>query len=245
MLRPSALQEEDGSLVARADQLLERRERNKEPRALAVLDDARNAPVVVEDAIGLASSDVLRFCGHVVHQEVVRPFYVLALEKHEAAGDFAKALLVDSIDEFNAGSIELKEHWGDILNVFQFFQLVSDLDGHRRSAEGQKHGRRGRLQHDVGADAFNALGRLCQQAGRQPHDYHHQRYFHRNRQHRDQRPQRAVEQIAEDEFAHHGFLSSASSPTRTSSAPAGCSSLKRSAGISSFSASFVTRKSKR
>src|SRR6266404_4277489 len=56
----------------------------------------------------------------------------------------------------------------------------------------------------------------------------------------DQRTQRAVDQVADDQLAHHGCLLSVASLTRTSSAPAGCSIWKRSAGISSFKLIFVT-----
>src|SRR6266699_3737655 len=47
----------------------------------------------------------------------------------------------------------------------------------------------------------------------------------------------------EDQLTHHGCLLSVAWPTGTNSVPAGCSSLNRSLGISSFMLTFVTCKS--
>src|ERR1700687_479215 len=137
----------------------------------------------------------------------------------------------------------MEEHGSHRFNVLQFRKLVADLYGHGGAAKGEQERRGWRLQHDVSPDAFNALGRLGQQAAGQANDQDDERNFHCNSHGANQRAQRAVQQIAEYELTHQGCLFSVASPTRTNSAPAGCSSLNRSAGISSFKMTLVTCKS--
>src|SRR5713226_3692002 len=126
-----------------------------------------------------------------------------------------KAFLINSVDDFHARGVELEKHRGHGLYILQFGKLFANLDGHRRASKGEQE-RRGRwLQHDIRTDAFNSPRRFGQQAAGQPDDQH----------------------------THHGCLFSVASPTGTNSDSAGCSSLNRSAEISSFMMTLVTRKS--
>ncbi len=129
------------------------------------------------------------------------------------------------------------------MDVLHFGEFITDFYGHRRAAKSQKVRSIRRLQHDVGPDAFDAFGRFGQQTAGQPDDEDDQGNLDGDSHRANQRAQRTVKQIAGDQFTHHGFLFSVGSPTGTSSEPAGCSSLNRSAGISSFIVTFVTCKS--
>ncbi len=50
-----------------------------------MLDDSRNMPIVIEDTVGFASLYLFRFCGNVVHKNIVRPFQVVALKEYKTA----------------------------------------------------------------------------------------------------------------------------------------------------------------
>src|SRR6202030_4477186 len=240
---PRALHKEEGGLVPRAHQFLERSKRHKKARALPVLHDSCDMPIVIEDPVRLSRLYFLCFRRNVVHKNVVGTFHIVSQKKHKSARDGSKALLINSVNDFYARCVELKKHGGDGLDVFQFCKLVPDFDGHGGAAKGEKDRRGWWLQHDVRPDAFNAPGRLGQQAAGQANDQDDERNFHGNSHGANQRAQGAVQQIAEDQLTHHGCLFSVTSPTRTNSAPAGGSSLNRSAGISSFKMTLVTCKS--
>ncbi len=100
----------------------------------------------------------------------------------------------------------------------------------------------GRLQHDVRADAFNALRGLLQHAAGEADDQDDERDFHSHGDDADDRADRAVQDIVYNQLADHrsglGCALEDSSPTRTRSVPAGCASSNRSGEIVSFSVSF-------
>ena len=202
-------------------------------------------PVVVQHIVGVSDFQVFGFGGPVVHQQVVRAFHVVTRNEDKSAGDGAETVLVDAPNRFHrAAGVELKQCGRDIAHVFQFGNFFANLRGHWRAAKIDDDGGCRRLQHNVRADAFDSLRRFGQQAAGQADDKDYKSNFDGNAHRPDERAHRAVQQVAENEFAHHGLVSvglfSGVSPTRTNSAPAGCSSLKRSAGISSFTAIFVT-----
>src|SRR5213082_836313 len=130
--------------------------------------------------------------------------------------------------------------------IINFADSFTDFYRHGRAAEIDNDGGGGRLEHDVGPDAFDSLGGFGEQAAGQANDEDHQGNLHGDAHRADERAHRAVQEVAKDAFAHHwGLLSvaglaSAVSPTWTNSDPAGCSSLKRSAGISSLTVIFAT-----
>src|SRR5882757_4150970 len=208
-----------------------------------MLDDSRNMPIVIKDPVRLFRLYVFRFRGNVIHQNVVGAFDIVSLKKHKSAGDGPEALLLNSINDFDAGGIELEKHRSHGLDVLQFRELITNFDRHRRAAKGEKKRSGRRLRHDVRSNAFNAPSRLGQQAAGEPDDQDHQGNLYCDSHCSDKSAQRAVKEIADDQLTHHGCLFSLASPTRTNSAPAGGSSLKRSAGISSFMMTFVTCKS--
>src|SRR5258708_5526507 len=141
--------------------------------------------------------------------------------------------------------MELQQRWGNGLQIFELRELVADLDGHGRAAEAEKNRGGGRLDHDVRADSLNALGSLREKTGSEADNQHDKGDFYGDGHHANHGAQGAMEQVAHDEFAHHCGFSPAVSTTRTSSVPAGCSSLKRSAGRFSFRVSLMISKSKR
>src|SRR5439155_564828 len=101
------------------------------------------------------------------------------------------------------------------------------------------------LDHNVRADSLNALGGFGEKTGCEADDEHNQGDFDGDSDYANHSTERAVQQIADDQFAHHRGFSSGVSATRTSSLPGGCSSLKRSGGKSSFSVSLMICKSRR
>src|SRR5208337_3935744 len=105
---------------------------------------------------------------------------------------------------------------GDRLDESEFGDFVRDLDGHGGAAEADEDLRGGRLNHDVRANALDALGGFAEDAGGEADDDDDQHHFHGNRHHADERTHRPVKQVAHHEMAHHGFLSSAAPPDRKS-----------------------------
>ncbi len=163
-------------------------------------------------------------------------------EENETSGNVAETLRVDSVNDIHAaGRAELQQDRGHRLHVFHCAKLVGDFDGHGRAAERQKNGRGRRLKHNVRANALDALGRLLQQAAGQPHDQDDQRDLHANRYYADDRADRAVQHVIDNQLADHGLGTGVSSPTCSSSVPAGCASSKRSGEIGSLSVSFRMR----
>ena len=236
----------------RAHKILKSRDGNKNARAFAVFDDSRDVPVVVEQVVSIANLQVLRARGPVIHQNVVGGLHVAAGEKNKSAGNFAEGIAVDAINNFHAaGGIELQESGCDGLHVFEILELVADLDGHGRAAEAEEDGRRGRLQHDVRSDAFDALCGFREQPGCEADNQNNQRHFDGDGDDTDQGPSGPVQQIAENQFTHHGCESlagcfaSAVVLTRTSSEFSGCASWKRSALKLMFKSIFETCRSRR
>ena len=135
-----------------------------------MLDDSRDAPIVIEDAVSLPRLYVFHFRRNVVHQNVVGSFQVVSLKEHKSAGDGSKTLLFNSVNDFDARRIKLEKHGSNGLDVLQFRKPVADFDGHGRAAKGEQERRGWRLQHDVRSNAFNAPGRLSQQPAGQPDD---------------------------------------------------------------------------
>src|SRR5271157_761123 len=241
-----ALYEEDGGLIVGADKILQGGEGDEQARALAVLNDSRNVPFVIEEIISVANLHMLGLGLPIVHQNVVGVLQIMALQEDKAAGDVAERLGIDAPDGFHAARrVELQESRGDSLNVFEFRQSIRDFDGHGRAAEGDEHLCGWRLHHDVRANTLDALGGFLKNAGGEANDEDDQSHLHGNRHHADQRAHRPVKQVPQDELSHHGFLSSAASPRCTISSPGGGSSLKRSASSGSFRLIFSTLISRR
>src|ERR1700687_2228259 len=189
---------------------------------------------------------MLGFGCPVVDQQIVRAFHVVTLQEDEAPGYGAKTFGVDAVNHFDAaGGVELQERGSNGLHISHLGELVANLDGHGRAAETEKNGGGGRLQHDVRADSFDALGGFREKARSEADDQHNKGNFDGDGHHADKGAQRAMQQIAHDELAHHRGFSSAASPTRTRSLPGGCSSLKRSSGSSSFRESLMISMSRR
>ncbi len=229
-----------------ADQILQRGERHKQTRTLAMFDDGHHVPVVIQEIVGVADFQFLGFGGPVIHEQVVRAFHVVTLQENKSSGHSPKTFRIDAVNHFDAaGGVELQKRGSDGLHVFHLRELVANLDGHGRAAEAQENGGGRRLQHDVRANPFDTFCGFGKQAGGEANDQHHKGNFDSHGHDADHGSQGAVQQIADDEFAHHRGFSSVFSPTRTSSVPSGCSSLKRSGGRSSFSVTFVIWRSRR
>src|ERR1700740_3848951 len=103
-----------------------------------MVDDSRNMPIVIEDAVTLSQLYLFRLRGNIVNQNIIRPFQIVSLKENESARDGSKAFLVDPVDELHARCVELEKHGGNGLHIFQFRKLVADFDRHRRRAESQK-----------------------------------------------------------------------------------------------------------
>src|SRR4029077_16034758 len=178
------------------------------------------------DGIRVAHFYVFGFGLPVIDEDVVGIFEVAALEEGEAARDGAETVWVDAVNHFDAAAgIELQEGGSNGLDVFLFGEARADFDGHGRATEAEKD-RCGRgLDHDVRSDTLNALGGLLEQAGSEANDKHHKGDFDGDGHHADHGPQRAMQQVADDQFAHHygrsPGLASVAAPTCTSSLPAG------------------------
>src|SRR6266849_7313914 len=211
-----------------------------------MFDDGNHMPVMIQQIIGVANFQVLGFGGPVIYKQVVRAFHVVTLQENKPSGDGAKTFRVDAVNYFDSASgVELQKRRRNGVHVFHLRELVANLDGHGRTAEAHKNGGSRRLQHDVRANPFDTFGGFGEQAGSEANDQHDQGNFDSYGHDADHGAQGAVQQIADHEFAHHRGFSSVSSPTRTSSLPGGCSSLKRSGGRSSFSVSLVICRSRR
>src|SRR5882762_476978 len=173
-------------------------------------------------------------------------------DEDKTAGDRSKAFLVDSIDHFQTtGRVVLQQRGCDVLDVFQLLNFVADFDRHGGSAQAQDKSRAGRLQHDVGANAFDALGRFGEDSGSEADDENDQGDFDGDGDDADQSANRPMQEVAENQFAHHGWgslagcLESAAAVTRTNSELAGCASWNRSAGNSALNSIFMTCRSRR
>ena len=152
-----AFQKKDAGLVPGAHQFLERSERHKKTRALPMLDDSRNMPIVLENSIRLSRLYLFHLRCNVVHKNVVRTFKIVPLKEYKSAGDGPKAFRINSINDFHARSVELEKHGGHGLDVLHFGEFIADFYGHRRAAKRQKVRSIRRLQHDICPDAFNAF----------------------------------------------------------------------------------------
>src|SRR5258706_4503727 len=216
-----------------------------------MINDVYHMPVVIQEIVRVANLEIFSFRRAVVDKQIIRTFHVAAFQKDEASGNGSTAFRVDAVDDFHAaGGIELQQRRGYGLHIFELRELVADLDGLGRAAEAEKNRGGGRLDHDVRVDSLNALGSLREKTGSEADNQHDKGDFYGDGHHANHGAQGAMEQVAHDEFAHHcgfspGGFSSAVSTTRTSSVPAGCSSLKRSAGRFSFRVSLMISKSKR
>ncbi len=130
-----------------------------------MLHNPRDVKIMIEKAESSSHLGVLGFGCPIVHQNVVGAGHVVPFEKNEPARDVMKTPRVNPIDHVHSSRrTELQQDGSHCLHVFHFAQLVADFDRHGRAAERQKNGRRGRLQHNIRADALDALGRLLQQA---------------------------------------------------------------------------------
>src|ERR1700730_17212978 len=198
--------------------------------------------IMIEQAEGCSHLDVLRFGGPIVHQNIVRPRHIVPFEKDKPARNITETLLVDTINYvYAARRAELQQHGGNGLHIFHLAKLVANLDGHGGAAERQENGRGRWLEHDVRAYAFDALGRLLQQAASEPNDQDHERHLDAHSDHAHNRSDRTAPHVINDQLLNHGCVPACSSPTRTSSVPPGWASSKRSAVISSFTVSLRMR----
>ena len=199
-----------------------------------MLDDAADAKIMVQQTIGVAGLHVFRARRPVVHQHVVRAAHVLAGQKNKAVGHGAETFRLNAIHHLHAVGVELQQHRRHGLHVPHLFQPVPDGDGHGRAAKGQQHRSRRRLHHDVGAHAFDALGRLLQHAAGQADHDDDQGHLDGNRKHADDGAQGPMNHISQDQLADHG-RSSAGVPGANQLRPGGCARTNRSAGTSALS----------
>ena len=146
----------------------------------------------------------------------------MAFVKNEPAGNSVKTLLVNAINDFDAAGIELRQHWGHRLYVFELRQLCSDRHGHGRAAEGHQVGSLRRLNHDVRADAFDAFGRFREQAAGKAHDDNDERNLNGYGQHGDERAQRPVQDVLHDHVTNHKFLARSGNCERANVAAPWC-----------------------
>src|SRR5258708_33800965 len=91
-----AFQKKDAGLVPGAHQFLERRERHKKSRALPMLDDPRNMPIVLENSIRLSRLYLFHLSGNVFHKNVVRSFNIEPLKEYKSSVDGPKSFLMNS-----------------------------------------------------------------------------------------------------------------------------------------------------
>src|ERR1700676_501239 len=132
--------------------------------------------------------------------------HIVTLDKNEAARDGAKAVAIDAVHNVHStGGIKLQQGGSYRLNIFLLFQHSGDFDGHGGAAEAQKNGSSGRLNHDVRADAFNALGGFGEQAGSEADDEHHEGDFDGHSHYAYEGAHGAVEKVAGNELTHHCF----------------------------------------
>src|ERR1700687_21487 len=116
----------------RANQVLQRGERNEKPSAVAVLDDCRDMPVVIQKRIRITHIKVFRFSGPVIDKKIVGSLHIVTLKENKTAGNIAEALPINPINHVDTpAGIELQQSGRYRLNIFQFAKLVSALDGDR------------------------------------------------------------------------------------------------------------------
>src|SRR5207245_10929953 len=101
-----------------------------------MFDDSRNMPIVIEDSIGLSRPYLFHFRRNVVHKNVVRALQVVTLDEYKSARNGTKAFLNNSINDFQARGIDLKEQGIRRLDIIYFHNFDTDLDGHGRPAYG-------------------------------------------------------------------------------------------------------------
>src|ERR1700734_712144 len=120
--------------------------------------------IVREDVQGLPHLYVLPLSVNVVHQNVVRVLKIAACVKDKSSRNSAETFRIDPEDVLQSSDgIERNQHRRNGLNVIEALQLVGYADGHGRAAESHKQRGGGRLDHDIRADAFGALGIVLQQ----------------------------------------------------------------------------------
>ena len=240
MVGAGALQEKNRSFVAGAGEFLQSGERHEDPGAFSVFHDTGDVKIVLQHAQRLAHFDVLGARRPIIHEQVIRAVHIAPLKKDEPAGDRAKAFRIDTVDDVDApGGIELQQNRSDRLHVSQLPQAVGDTDGHWRAAECEEDRSRRGLQHDIRAYAFDALGRFLHHPAGQAHDNYDQSDLDTDGQNAHHGPQRPMQNIRQNDAYDHGWGSCCPAPKFTSSVPAGCMRLKRSAGIPVLRASLV------
>src|SRR5258707_8778055 len=103
-----------------ADKILECGDRDENARAFTMLDDPCDVPIVVEEIVSVASFQMLRTCGPIIHQDVVRRLHVVAGKKNKSACHFAEGFGVDAVNHLHStGGIELQQYGCDGLNIFK------------------------------------------------------------------------------------------------------------------------------
>src|SRR5262249_42574416 len=118
MFRARALDQEQGSLLSRAYQILQRGNRDKNPPRLAVLDNSHYVPFVAQQIVGAPHFQVLGLGLPVIHQHVVWSLQITALQENKTVRYITKLRWIDSPNRLNSSrGVELEQRGCNRLHI--------------------------------------------------------------------------------------------------------------------------------
>src|SRR5579885_308798 len=151
---------EHGDAFFGASDVLGGLERNEKAGAFAVGDDAADAKRAIEDGDGVADLEMTSLRDDVVGQGFIGRGKGTAVAIKKATAQTIEAFVVDAIDHGEVLLIHEDERGSGFVHARELFNLVAERFGHHGAGEREENGRVGRLDHDVGTDAFHAFAPL-------------------------------------------------------------------------------------
>jgi len=147
---------------------------NEEARAFAVGNDARDGEGMIDESDGVADFDVARLGDDVVGERFVRSLERAASAKDKTLTEGVEAFVINAKDVCESFGVRDDERRGRLVDIGKRGDLVAE--GFRHDGAGKREENRGvgRLNEKIGADAFDALAPLRNDAAGEADDHQNQ-----------------------------------------------------------------------
>ena len=191
-----AANEDHGDVIFGADNVLPGVQRNEEACAFAVGDNAGDSEGVINESDGVADFNVTGLGDDVVGERFVGSLEGASGAKDETLAEGVETFVINAIDDDKALRIGEDEGWSGFVDIGQFGDLVAEGFGHHSAGKGEKDRRVGRLDEKIGADAFDALAPLCNDAAGEADDHQNKHDLDGDGEDAERAAQRARGEIA-------------------------------------------------
>src|SRR5579872_1047953 len=192
-------------LAGIAGEILDHLYRQNHARQLAGGVDPRHTPFMAQEWNGVANMYLLLPRVEFINQDIVWLLEWTAFNEFKAAAHFIEIIEIHAEDIRNAAHLmdnHTYSHPDMRLPGHEFYEIL----WHGCAAKAHGGGSR-RADHDVRPDTASAILRFIEHPAAQPDQRKNQRYRNGDEQHAQQRPQRAVPHIFDDQLeSHSGFF---------------------------------------